>query len=131
MVESVTSSAQKIDEFLTLLYQTPGGKPTSTIQRLRLFLCQPLTTTAAIRYLVNLPVGKITIPENEWLRATWLFDRRRPGDPRNFISSYINPPRLFSSAGKATHDTTSERRRIEHSALASKFDSSAYRKLVR
>jgi hypothetical protein len=92
MVESVMPSAEKIDSFLTALYQTPNGNPTSTIQRLRLVMLQPLTTAAVIRYIVNLPVVGISIREAERPEATWLFDPRRPWNPSNFISSYLELP---------------------------------------
>jgi hypothetical protein len=83
---------EEVESYLTAFYRNSIGEPSSFAKRLTLALTQPAMMLAACRYVLSLPIVKVSIPESDKPRATWLFDSRRPWKFRGFASSYIELP---------------------------------------
>ncbi len=82
--------AEKIERFLTALYQKEDGTPTGTLSRLSITTRHPLMALSALRFIMQFPIVRVEIPRSEMNVARWIHTRLRP--LQGIISSYIELP---------------------------------------
>jgi hypothetical protein len=85
-------SAEKIEQFLTSIYQSESGDSAQIVKRLTITALHPLMTFAALRYVMELPLVEVAIPKSDRAKARWMFNPRRPWRLRGFVMSYIELP---------------------------------------
>ena len=88
---------EEIERFLDSIYRTNDGDPAPMLERLPILLMHPLMAIAALRYLMKLPLVRVSMPGVESSKTRWLFDPRRPWNFRGFISSFIEVPAPLDS----------------------------------
>lgn len=86
------SNAEKIERLLNALYGQEDRESTRVVARVSSVILHPVTSVAAWRYILGIPVVKVAMSGTEKSNARWMFDAVRPWRLRGFVLSYLELP---------------------------------------
>lgn len=81
-----------VDQFLRAVYRIHDEHDSTILRWLAQVGQHPVIAFAVAMYLMRVPIVEVQMSADERSRVNWLYDHRRPWNPRGFVSSYLELP---------------------------------------